>query len=128
MAKYIHMRHELDKKTVARWNQQRWLSDDVEGMPDGFTLRKRGREGSLYYRYGDNVIELGWELSGSEDFDLEINPAGLSRWITGEPVPPAQQTRIRLAAEHWLVVNHTRARFLDDRSDFVSVGNAKLEP
>ncbi len=47
-----------------RLDARRREHDGVAELPDGFHLVGGGRSGMLYYREGENVLELGWEISG----------------------------------------------------------------
>lgn len=111
VAKHKVVTEHLDPETLARWDRQRWKEDGVSSLPQGFTLRKRGREGSIYCRVGERVLELGYEISGTPDKDILVNTRGLQHWIVpaADEIPLAEQTRLRAALERWLDEQQIRA-------------------
>jgi hypothetical protein len=118
MPRDIVIREILDEETKRRWDRRRWKSDGVNNIPQGFTLRKRGRDGSIYYREGDRVLELYFEISGDPAYDISVATGGLAHWILPEtePLPLSRQHELRTAMESWLVSQNTRAHFYDTPS------------
>jgi hypothetical protein len=113
VATYRYVDEKIDGNTLAEWNRRRWAEDDVEALPQGFTLKRRGREGSLYYRESDRILELNFEISGTPEQDILVSVAGFEKWIlpATEDVAPEAQSSIRRAAEDWLEQHSTRAMF-----------------
>lgn len=85
----------------------RWAKNEVEKLPDGFSLLSDGRSGRLYFRDRDRFIEIYLELAGDPEFDVIVDLAGLKEWVSldtysRDPVPPGQQCQIQSELETWL--------------------------
>jgi len=111
------VRHPLDEKELARMDRERWQRDRVDELPDGFTLKRDGRCGSIYFRRGSRVLELHYELSGDPGYDILLWNRQLSSWVLPErePLTADEQRDVRAALERWLAANHTRALFDDPK-------------
>jgi len=71
-------------------------------IQDGFTYDGRGREGSIYFKEGDKLLDFEWEMSGVPRFDILLYGLNASSWTLpkGVPIPIAKQlellTRLRV--------------------------------
>jgi hypothetical protein len=118
MPRDIVIQHTIDEKTKKKWDRQRWKEHGVSELPQGFTIKKDGRAGSIYFRRGERILELYYEISGDPAYDILLWQHSLSNWILPgpEPVPPEEQQAIRAELEQWLQANETRAHFTDEGS------------
>lgn len=100
-----------DSKTVEGWIAKRRSRDKVDMLDPGFSLRASGRDGHVYYREGDRILELYWEMSGSKDFDILLSLRGLSEWMLPhrEPIEITKQNELNAALRGWLTDNNIRA-------------------
>jgi hypothetical protein len=119
MSKFTAPIHEPppDPQTVARRNAKRRGDDNVEGLDQGFSFRASGRDGFVYYREGDKLLELYWEMSGVDEYDVLLSLNGLREWALPdvEPVDPAKQEEILAALRSWLAANKVRAQIEQPR-------------
>ena len=85
-----------------RLDSRRRETDGVAELPDGFHLVGRGRSGMLYYREGENVLELGWEISGTRP-GISLYLSGLDEWVlpARAPTSDADRERLRAALDRW---------------------------
>lgn len=85
-----------------RLDARRRETDGVAELPDGFHLVGRGRSGMLYYREGENVLELGWEISGTRP-GISLYLSGLDEWVLPArgPTSDADRERLRAALDRW---------------------------
>ena len=117
MSKFTDPIHEPppDPKDVARENAKRRRRDNVEQLPSGFTFRASGRHGFVYYREGDHILELCWEMSGREDREIILSLRGLREWALPrvEPVDAAKQKQIEDELRKWLELNNVRSTFAE---------------
>ncbi|HEX3698503.1 MAG TPA: hypothetical protein VH374_24230 [Polyangia bacterium] len=104
MAKITTVYEPIDEKTRSKWNRRRWKADQIDKLSQGFSFRKRGRDGSIYFREGDHVLELIYEISGTSDQDILISADGLTKWIVpdGEPIAQNKQQQIADLLKDWL--------------------------
>ena len=100
-----------DPQTVARWNAKRRRDHKVAELEPGFSFRASGRAGCIYYREGDKILELHWEMSGVDEYDVLLSLNGLREWALPhvEPVEPAKQEELLAALRDWLAANKVRA-------------------
>jgi hypothetical protein len=121
MARYVVAEDSLDERAKASFNRTRWTNDRVSELADGFTLRPRGREGSLYYKENGHVLELGFELAGDQDRSILLSRAGLQRWITPgqDPLNLEDQQRLEALAVEWLRNMGLSGKFLSLETDLV---------
>jgi hypothetical protein len=113
MPRDIVVDYPLDEKTKRKWDRERWAKNRVSDLPEGFTWKKDGRSGCIYFRRGERVLELFYEISGDPAYDILLWPAQLSSWVlpTSEPIPAGEQRALRAALERWLEEERTRAHF-----------------
>jgi hypothetical protein len=83
-------------------DRQRRAADRIDELPDGFTLKPHGRDGVVYYRENGRVLELPYEMDGTQPGIL-LYVDGLEAWVLPGPQPtsPSDRERIRGALEHW---------------------------
>lgn len=106
-----------DPEKVARRNAARRRQHKVDELDDGFTFRPSGRDGYVYYKEGDKLIELYWEMSGSDEQDILLSLSGLTDWASPvEPVPTSKQEEVLTALKTWLAANKIRALIGERRS------------
>ncbi len=81
---------------------ERRREDKVDQLGEGFHLVPRGRDGVVYYREGTRVLELPYEMDGTQPGIL-LYVDGLDRWVLPSPTAtaPAERQRIRAALERW---------------------------
>jgi hypothetical protein len=119
MSKFTTPIHEppADAATVARWDAQRRREHKVDELDQGFSFRASGRDGYVYYREGDKLLELYWEMSGVDAYDILLSLNGLREWALPqvEPVEPAKQNEILGALQSWLDANKIRAQLQEPR-------------
>ena len=101
-----------DERTVARWNARRRRRDKVDELGAGFSFRASGRQGYIYYREEGRIMELYWEMSGVDEYDILLSLNGLREWALPhvEPVDSAKQKEILTDMQSWLVANNVRAK------------------
>ena len=78
---------------------------------DSFTLHADGRTGVISYRDGLHAIDIPWEMSGSERYDVLLAPLDLQYWRlpAREPIPRAKQKDILVRLRQWLASRGTRS-------------------
>jgi hypothetical protein len=121
MARYVVVEDGPDERAKASFDRTRWTNDRVSELADGFTLRPRGREGSLYYKEDGNILELGFELAGDKDRSILISRTGLKRWIKPgqDPLSLEDQQRLEALAVEWLRNMGLSGKFLSPETDLV---------
>jgi hypothetical protein len=121
MARYVVVQDGPDERAKASFDRTRWAHDRISELADGFTLRPRGREGSLYYKEDGHVLELGFEVAGDQDRSILVSRAGLKRWITSgqAPLNLEDQQRLEALAVEWLRNMGLAAKFLSPETDLV---------
>jgi hypothetical protein len=119
MSKFTAPIHEPppDPQTLARWNAKRRHDDKVDELAQGFSFRASGRDGFIYYREGARVLELYWEMSGVNEYDVLLSLKGLREWALPhvESIEPAKQEEILAALRSWLSANKVRALIEEHR-------------
>lgn len=115
MAKYTYVTEVVTPEERLKWARRRHKRDAVADLAQGFSFRAQGRQGFIYYREGNRVLELYWEMSGIPEFDILLNVFGLSRWVWPyvEETPIVDRGRIRQALEAWLARSGYHAQLLD---------------
>jgi hypothetical protein len=121
MARYIVRDDGPDEKEMAAFDRARWKQDRVSELFDGFTLRRRGREGSLYYKEEGCVLELGLELAGKADQDIMISRACLRQWTIpkSQPISLEKQRELETLVREWLKKSGVLCRFVSPEADLV---------
>ena len=102
MATRKHIREHSTTSERAKIDQHRRLKDRVEDIPDGFTVKPNGRDGTVYYREGQRVLELAYEADGTRPGIL-LYTTGLKTWVLPDmqPTAPDEAARVRGALENW---------------------------
>ncbi|HEX3698296.1 MAG TPA: hypothetical protein VH374_23190 [Polyangia bacterium] len=115
MAKYTYVTEDIPPERKEKWRRQRWRDDRVVDLLQGFTFKTSGRQGFVYYREGDRMLELPWEMSGVPEYDILLNIFGLTRWVlpTIEPIPEGEGRRLEQDLKRWLDSVKYRAQFLN---------------
>lgn len=113
MATYVFLPpEELTPAQKSAMNRKRWQANRVAELRDGFTWRKSGRDGCLYLKRGDHVLEIYYEISGDTEFDILLYWSSAT-WILQKEEPMTTQQRDEIAPklEKWLKENNTRAHW-----------------
>jgi len=86
------------------------MKSDFALLPEGFSLRSRGRDGFVYFREEDRVLELYWEISGVDDYDWLLSLESTKQWAhpKGENPSEAKRQEIIDALERWLAAKKIR--------------------
>lgn len=83
------------------WARETWRNDRIWDLPSGFSLVERGRDGAIYYRRGNAVVEFTWEFSGVPTLDILIwEDTSSIQWIDVHsfecsPVAPKDRAAIK---------------------------------
>jgi hypothetical protein len=93
-------------------DRQRRHRHRVAEHPDGFTEVADGRSGAVYYREGERVLELSWEMDATRPGIL-LYVGGLDEWVLPEPQPTsaAERDRLRAALEAGPSATEARSRW-----------------
>jgi hypothetical protein len=94
--------HHVPEARARAWDTKRRKKYGVSTLPQGFTHKPEGRDGFFYYREGDRVLELYYELGPGKN--VFVNWDGVTRWVWPEAsyVDPDDQLRIKALALTWL--------------------------
>jgi hypothetical protein len=78
---------------------------------DSFTFHADGRTGAISYSDGLHSIDIPWEMSGSERYDVLLAPLDLRYWRlpAREPIPHANQKDILVRLRQWLASRGARS-------------------
>lgn len=100
-----------DPKVVARWNAKRRSKHEVHKLEEGFSFRASGRDGFIYFKEDEKIMELYWEMSGVPQYDILLSLGGLSEWAlpSVEPTDHDKQVEILAKLKAWLEANTLRA-------------------
>lgn len=73
-------------------------------LEPGFTLKRRGRSGFLYYKTRERMLELYTEMSGVPEYHYLIWEEGLKHWVFPEQELVSSEDRTRISQElgEWL--------------------------
>lgn len=98
---------------------ERRREDKVDELGEGFHLVPRGRDGVVYYREGLRVLELPYELDGTQPGIL-LYVDGLDHWVlpARSAVAPADRQRLRASLELWAQQHRGKVTFVS-RDDLV---------
>ena len=98
---------------IERAAEARRHRDGVSNMAEGFHFRPSGRDGFIYYRRGLHVLELYWEMSGNEAFDILLSLDGIRHWHLPdlESIGEDEQRDIAARLREWLQSKNLRASF-----------------
>ena len=115
--KIIHERssaRERDELDAARRRE-----DKVDELGDGFHLVPRGRDGMVYYRQGSHVLELAYEMDGTQPGIL-LYTDGLESWVlpAKSATSASDRQRLRAALEQWAKQHRGTVTFVS-RDDLV---------
>lgn len=112
---------EITPEDLKKWARETWREDRIWELPAGFTLVEKGRDGAIYYRRGNSVVEFTWEFSGVASLDILIwEDTASIRWIDVhsfecKPVSPKDRELIKQQLIAFLL--ERGARFsLDNKS------------
>lgn len=72
-------------------------------LSQGYSFEAHGRSGSVYFKSGEKVLDLFWEMSGVDHYDILLLPWDLSKWTHPvEPIPKDERDRIMDGLEEFL--------------------------
>ena len=82
---------------------------------DGFHEVSRGRAGTIYYREGERVLALEWEMNAVEP-GIILYLHGLDEWVlpAPEPTSAADRRRLRAALDRYAGRYRGTVRFVED--------------
>ena len=92
---------------------ERRREDKVDQLGEGFHLVPRGRDGVVYYREGTRVLELPYEMDGTQPGIL-LYVDGLDHWVlpSRTAASPAERQRICAALESWAAQHRGKVTFV----------------
>jgi hypothetical protein len=101
---------------MAKYIAERRRRDRVTELTQGFTSRPDGQTGYVYYREGEQILELMWEIAG-EGADIIVFLRGLQKWFAPneQAVDLEKQKALKQALRDWLNGNGVRAIFEENR-------------
>ena len=84
---------------------------DFPALEEGYTFKAEGRSGFVYYRDGDHVLEIYWEMSGVPQYDILIAPLEITKWTSpaDRPIPPEKRQQIIDGLKTYLLAQKIRA-------------------
>jgi hypothetical protein len=99
-----------------RLDEQRRAQDRVEDLAEGFTMKRHGRDGVLYYREGARVLEISYEMAGAAPGLLVYADTGLRSWVLPleQCLSKEDRARLRTALEGWARVQPGPVTFAGD--------------
>jgi hypothetical protein len=76
--------------------QTKRRGNDFPALEEGYTFKAEGRSGFVYYREGDHVLEIYWEMSGVPQYDILIAPLEITKWTSpgDQTIPPEKRQQI----------------------------------
>lgn len=80
-------------------------------LAEGFTLQANGRCGYIYFRRGEHMLEIYWEVSAAEQFDILLLPLQVTHWHrpAGVLIPESESHDIIQALGRWLASQRIRS-------------------
>jgi hypothetical protein len=90
--------------------QTKRRSNDFPALEEGYTFKAKGRSGFVYYREGNHVLEIYWEMSGVPQYDILIAPLEIIRWTSpaDQPIPPEKRRQIVDGLKSYLLARKIR--------------------
>jgi len=104
--------HDAMMQAVAAAQQKR-RQTDFPRLAQGYTFKADGRSGYVYYREGERVLEIYWEMSGVPEYDILISLSEIRNWTTPEAVliPSDKRDQIISGLKEFLVASRIRPDF-----------------
>jgi hypothetical protein len=92
---------EITPGELEAYERETWREDKLWELSAGFTVVEKGRNGAIYYRRSDAVVEFTWEFAGSPTLDILIwEDTASMKWIdvhtlNCNPVAPKDRSSIK---------------------------------
>jgi hypothetical protein len=95
---------------AAREAQEKRRQKDFPRLTEGYTLKPDGRSGFIYYKEGEQVLEIYWEMSGVRQYDILISLSDIqiSTRPEGEPIPTQKKEQITKGLKEFLLAKKIR--------------------
>lgn len=93
--------------------QQKRCQTEFPRLAQGYTFKADGRSGFVYYREGDQILEIYWEMSGVPQYDILISLSEIRNWTTPErtAIPGEKRDQIISGLKDFLVASRIRPDF-----------------
>jgi hypothetical protein len=100
-----------DAATLERWSEERRRRDNVDHLAQEFSFRPSGRDGYIYFKQDERIIELYWEMTGDSASNIRLSLEGLGSWAMPQATRLGQdeQNEILAALQRWLAENGIQA-------------------
>jgi hypothetical protein len=100
-------------KQAVQAAQQKRRQKDFPRLEEGYTFKGDGRSGFVYYREGDQILEIYWEMSGVPQYDVLISLSEVQKWTSpdGLPIPSQKKDQIVSGLKDFLLARKIRADF-----------------
>ena len=98
---------------IQQIEENRIAAIDLASIPEGWSESTSGRSGYLYFREGDNILEIATEMSAVKQYDILIYENGFQNWIVPlhEPLTNEQRQRTAHSLANWLKEQKIRSTF-----------------
>jgi hypothetical protein len=82
-------------------------------LAQGYTFKADGRSGFLYYREGEQILEIYWEMSGVPQYDSLISLSEIRNWTKPEQtaIPCDKRNQIISGLKDFLLASRIRPDF-----------------
>ena len=93
--------------------QQKRHQTDFPGLAQGYTFKPDGRSGFVYYREGEQILEIYFEMSGVPQYDILISLSTVRDWTIPQrlPIPPQKRDQIISGLKDFLLASRIRPDF-----------------
>jgi hypothetical protein len=93
--------------------QQKRHQTDLPGLAQGYTFKADGRSGFVYYREGEQILEIYWEMSGVPQYDILISLSEIREWARprGVAIPSHKRDQIISGLKEFLLASRIRPDF-----------------
>src|SRR5881227_2216634 len=100
-------------KQAVQAAQQKRHQKDFSRLDEGYTFKADGRSGFVYYREGDQILEIYWEMSGVPEYDVLISLSEIQKWTRpdGLPIPPQKKDQLISGLKDFLLARKIRPDF-----------------
>jgi hypothetical protein len=107
MADYDSIRHAVQAA------QEKRREKDFRGLNQGYTFKADGRSGFVYFREGDQILEIHWEMSGVPKYDVLISLSDIQNWTrpAGAIIPAQKKEYILNELKKFLLAKRIRPDF-----------------
>jgi hypothetical protein len=93
--------------------QQKRRQTDFPGLAQGYTFKPDGRGGFVYYREGEQILEIYFEMSGVPQYDILILLSEVRNWTMPQPllIPSHKWDQIISGLKDFLLASRIRPDF-----------------